>query len=903
MKKIPLIYLIPAGIAAVFAVLVFFQLTSGLESRVYDGFLGLRPSPAQDKNIVLVEVDDQAVSEVGTWPISRSITADGLFLLKEMGARYAVFDIEYLNKSPRGVNASALEETLPALLNQGLGKLAENNAGIVEALRTRRFPLSDAQTLAEQFRQVSEATSKELIATLGKIAIDNDKTLARSAEIFGRAFLTVNIQTQPDSSVPAGLRETAIGRFSLKNLTGIDHLKPYAEISPVIEPMLSAAKGVGFTNVTIDAADGVRRRIDLVKRYGEVTFPQLAFAPYLDLVGNPAVTVANDSILIQGAVYPDGKTYNVRVPRAQDGSILINWPHTKFLDSFRHLSFYYLYSHDALWNDLVHNLEIRSTWGYLDQYAGDTPLVTQAEGLNLLRTDLMEGEAPVEAIADFRAGRDQFLKDLGDFFGTDPDKDLLDQLDQVLADPDLPPGQRQDYETIRKDLPEWFDHTRGVYEALMKYRTDPRGLAGLEGAICFLGNTNTGSTDLGVTPFESGYANLGTHASVMNMLLQRDFVTDASPWWSWLIGLVGALALAYFLKGKKPVVSLSVGAGVSVAAVGVFAVVFIATGLYLPVIPMAGLIVFSFFGTTFFQFLNTEKEKGFLRSAFSRYLSNDVIEQIIANPGQLKLGGQEKVLTAVFTDIKGFSTISEKMTPEELVFLLNQYLTGMSDIILDLQGTIDKYEGDAIIAFFGAPVSFDDHARRACLAAVRMKRLEDQLNARFLEERIAPAPLATRIGINTGPMVVGNMGTDRMMNYTMIGDAVNLAARLEGVNKLYGTWVLISEDTMKAAGDVIVTRKLDRVRVVGKSVPIRLYQAVEEKGKLPDGVATLLSRYHEALDHFEARRWSAAKAGFDECLKLFPDDGPSVRYRKLAADYETTPPPENWDGVFKMDQK
>ncbi len=332
-----------------------------------------------------------------------------------------------------------------------------------------------------------------------------------------------------------------------------------------------------------------------------------------------------------------------------------------------------------------------------------------------------------------------------------------------------------------------------------------------------------------MTPFQSGYANLGTHASVINMLLQRQFLSDASPWWSWLLGLAGSLALTLFLKVKKPAVSLSVGVRSRWSPPVCLLSSLWSFGFYLPILPLVSLIVFSFLGATFFQFLSTEREKGFLRSAFSRYLSNDVIEQIIANPGQLKLGGQQKVLTAVFTDIKGFSTISETMTPEELVFLLNQYLTGMSDIILDLQGTIDKYEGDAIIAFFGAPVGFEDHARRACLAAVRMKRLEDQLNVRFLEEKIAPAPLATRIGINTGLMVVGNMGTDRMMNYTMIGDAVNLAARLEGVNKLYGTWILISEDTKNQIGDVIVTRKLDRVRVVGKNVPIRCSKRSRKK--------------------------------------------------------------------------
>ena len=903
MKKIPIVYAIPAGIAAFLALLVAIGFTASVESGVYNGFLGLRPDPPRDSHLVLVDVDDQAVSAVGTWPISRSITADGLLLLKEMGAGYSVFDIEYVNTSPRGVNASILEQTLPAQLTEGIGKLADNTNDIAMALKSRRYPLSEAPNLAAEFRKAAEAQTKTFVDSLQKIVVDNDARLARSASIFGNAFLTVNMQSFPDQTIDPAFKKTAIEKFALKDVQGKETLKNYVEISPVIEPILSAAQGVGFTNVTIDG-DGVRRRIDLMKRYGDAVFPQLGFGPFLAFVGHPKVIATPGAIELKGAKYPDGKTYDVTIPRAEDGSVLINWPHAKYEQSFRHLSFYYLFTHEQLYADLVGNLKARQTWGYLDQYQGGTGLVAQAAALTQLHDDLLSGDAPPEAISDYRAGRDSFLKEVGAYLDSNPDQNMLGQLKDVLGQKGLTAEQRGEYEKIQTDLPDWFAKTRDVYQKLMKIRTDTKGgLGGLEGTICFLGNTNTGSTDLGTNPFSSNYANLGTHASVVNMLLVRQFLDDASPWWSWLVGLVGAVALTYYLRGKKPVVSLSLGAGVAVAAVVVFAGIFVMTGLYIPVVPMALLVVLTFLGTTGFQFLNTEKEKGFLRSAFSRYLSNEVIQQIIANPDQLKLGGQQKIMTAVFTDIKGFSTISEKMTPEELVQLLNQYLTSMSDIILDLGGTIDKYEGDAIIAFFGAPLDLEDHARRACLAAVKMKRVEDELNQKFLGEEIAPSPLLTRIGINTGPMVVGNMGTTRKMDYTIIGDAVNLAARLEGVNKLYGSWILMSEDTKNEIGDIIVTRKLDRVRVVGKSVPIRLFQAVEEKGHLPGGMAELLEAYHQALDHFEERRWTAARQGFEACLKILPEDGPSVRYLKLATDYEKTPPPDSWDGVFKMESK
>ena len=188
-----------------------------------------------------------------------------------------------------------------------------------------------------------------------------------------------------------------------------------------------------------------------------------------------------------------------------------------------------------------------------------------------------------------------------------------------------------------------------------------------------------------------------------------------------------------------------------------------------------------------------------MRNAWGHYLSSEVINDLLANPEKLNLGGEKKFITAMFTDVRGFSTISEVLDPTALVHLINLYLTEMSDIILELRGTIDKYEGDAIISFFGAPVDLPDHARRACMAAIRMKRAETALNERFLAEKLAPSALHTRIGINTGEMTVGNMGTPQRMDYTMMGSSVNLAARLEGVNKQYGTWILISEITQDSA--------------------------------------------------------------------------------------------------------
>jgi class 3 adenylate cyclase len=292
-----------------------------------------------------------------------------------------------------------------------------------------------------------------------------------------------------------------------------------------------------------------------------------------------------------------------------------------------------------------------------------------------------------------------------------------------------------------------------------------------------------------------------------------------------------------------------------------------------------------------------------LRKAFSTYLSGDVVEEIIADPTRLQLGGIQRRMTAVFTDIKDFSTISERLKPDDIVQLLNQYLSAMSDVILRKKGTIDKFVGDAIITFFGAPLELDDHAFRACSSAILMKRLEAGMNKKLLDEGLTAEPLLTRIGINSGEMVAGNMGTERKMNYTIMGSAVNLAARLEGVNKQYGTWILATEDTIKECGDGILARRLDRVRVVGIHEPVRIYEVLELSADASTEQRERVELFHTALELFEKREWEAARAAFERVFVHSPADGPARYYIDRCGKFLEAPPKVDWDGVYNLTEK
>ncbi|MCH2270633.1 MAG: adenylate/guanylate cyclase domain-containing protein [SAR324 cluster bacterium] len=302
-----------------------------------------------------------------------------------------------------------------------------------------------------------------------------------------------------------------------------------------------------------------------------------------------------------------------------------------------------------------------------------------------------------------------------------------------------------------------------------------------------------------------------------------------------------------------------------------------------------------------YLFMMERKQKGFIKGAFSQYLSPTVIDQIVANPDMLKLGGEKREMTPFFSDIQGFSTISEGLTPEELVQLLNEYLTAMCDIISSHHGTIDKFEGDAIIAFWGAPLDLPNHATVACYATIEMQKRSVELR-KMLREQNRPL-LYTRMGLNSGPVVVGNMGSAERMDYTMMGDVVNLAARLEGANKFYKTYSMISGSTYELVKDDVDSRQLDIIRVVGKNEPVPVHELLARKNETSSEMSGVVEQYLKGLKLYQDRNFADAVKEFEKVLTIDPDDGPSQTYVKRCAMFIETPPEKDWDGVFTFTEK
>jgi adenylate cyclase len=408
---------------------------------------------------------------------------------------------------------------------------------------------------------------------------------------------------------------------------------------------------------------------------------------------------------------------------------------------------------------------------------------------------------------------------------------------------------------------------------------------------------------------------------VLDTILRESFIRVPHPLWSAALCFMLPLFLILAFGGLKPAPRAGFGIGGVVLFGAVCFAVFRYTGVFIgPLGPLLSAAI-TVIVRELVSYLVSEKEKQFINKALSTYVSKEVVAELVANPSLLQLGGSKRQMSAIFTDIQGFSTISEQLDPEQLVLLLNRYLTEMSDIIMANMGTIDKYEGDAIIAFFGAPVYREDHAVMACRSAVAMKKAEGELNRLIAAEGLSPVPIYTRIGINTGEMVVGNMGTSNKMNYTIMGNAVNLAARLEGVNKQYHTrGILISEYTKRETGDEFICRSLDRVRVVGINTPVRLYELLGLRGGAPSGAAEApaanvgiaadavisaeaLAVWEEALALYEKREFPAAEALFTSIVDQDKGDGAARLYLDRCREYAAAPPPPDWDGVNNLTQK
>lgn len=401
------------------------------------------------------------------------------------------------------------------------------------------------------------------------------------------------------------------------------------------------------------------------------------------------------------------------------------------------------------------------------------------------------------------------------------------------------------------------------------------------------------------------------HANIVQNVIWNDFLSIQSKV-SEIITIILLTVFAFYSTSLIRRIKIRFGILIEIINVLLIAIavyfyylisiyVFINQKIVLAIVSPSLSLIIGYFGSTAYHFIKERMQNVVIKGMFSQYVSRAVVNELISNPDKLRLGGEKKNLSILFSDIAGFTTFAEKKDPEELVSLINEFLSEMSDIIIASEGTLDKYLGDAVMAFWGAPLEVKDHAEKACMTALQMQSALVKLRDRWTQS--GEAPIRIRIGINTGDVIVGNIGGEKRFDYTVLGDDVNLASRLEGANKEYGTNIMISGSTYELVKNKFLARELDVIRVKGKTEPTKVYELISYKGdKTAENAIEDLDFYFQGLELYRHKSFDSAFDYFKRAFEQY-NDFPSKVYMQRCKFYIDNPPGSDWDGVFEFKTK
>lgn len=422
-------------------------------------------------------------------------------------------------------------------------------------------------------------------------------------------------------------------------------------------------------------------------------------------------------------------------------------------------------------------------------------------------------------------------------------------------------------------------------------------LESVKGSIVFVGATARDLHDEQLVPTSGGSPMSGVeiHASIADTLLTRHWLRDASFVAVALSTLFTVLLVgfaAYLLRPRYSIILLLLGiAGYAVAGFVLFD-----KGILLGLLwPMMAMIA-AYMGASVYRFVNSEQEKKEIKQIFSRYVSASVVDSLMMDTSKIRLGGERRRMTVLFSDLRGFTSLSESLTPEQLVDVLNSYLEEMTKIVFEEGGVLDKYIGDAVMAFWNAPIAQEDHAARAVRCALKMEQRLYEMN----EQKMFPNGIQLRVGvgINTGEMVVGNIGSSLRHDYTVIGDSVNLASRTESLCKEYGTEIIVTKHALEEVTGQFLVRELDQVAVKGKTEPVKIYEVISSIDDATNVDKERVALFADALIQYYQRNFVEAKNLFAGYLTRFENDVPAKIFFDRCHEYAMNPPAADWDGTF-----
>ncbi|GAQ95233.1 adenylate cyclase [Thermodesulfovibrio aggregans] len=397
-----------------------------------------------------------------------------------------------------------------------------------------------------------------------------------------------------------------------------------------------------------------------------------------------------------------------------------------------------------------------------------------------------------------------------------------------------------------------------------------------KGKTVFIGLTAAGLFDLKSTPVSSKTPGVFIHATAFENLINKNFIKIIPDFFIFVLLFLISLTIPYtFLKQHSMKINLLVFLCLLIFLISASVILF-RFSLYLQLLPPFLSLIFSSIITLLYSYATEGKERKFIKRTFSQYMDKKIVDYLLEHPESITPGGQKKTATVFFADIAGFTSISEKLSPEDTAMMLHRVLNSLTSVVIKYGGVVDKYIGDCIMAFWGVPLKTDSDEINACRAALECIHSIEELNKEFLKEGMPPVKI--RIGIHTGDVIAGNIGSDRLFNYTVIGDTVNIASRLESVNKFFKTNIIISEETYSKTSDIFLARELGVITVKGRVKPLKIFEILGEKDRLKDEKILLVENYNAGYLLFRQQKWNEAKEIFLSILKKFPEDFPSRFY-------------------------
>jgi class 3 adenylate cyclase/CHASE2 domain-containing sensor protein len=797
------------------------------------------------------------------------------------------------------------------------------------------FVEPSSRTLAYDTFLESEVTSREEFNTMFP---DYDEYMRALMEDAGNVILGQTVNDNPPAD--ADLLREAVKRLE-------PYYREYPEwktskldtktnLETPLPDLISASQGVGLAMTDADI-DGSVRHYPIVKVYDGKAFPALALAMICEYIGvqfKDAEIVPGKYLALPEGKLPDGTPITVKIPIDDSGKMMVNWCGRWDEPDFEHIP------HLAV--TMYHERRFKEPLNRaIKKIFIEHPATYAEEDTDILIAELEKAGFPLE-----EHGSDieeifwylYIMKILEESYineGVEPTADELPEenrpqynqlkmnhavLKTLQEQPELTYDEilkihgEENWELIKpiyykltsELLPEGGPHPEDYPLVFQDVDINDRFMTDedFKGSVFFYGLTAAGTWDLNPMPYDDRYPMLGLHANAFNTILTQNFLQRFGHGYNIAIMLAGGLLMGLLIGRFKPLP----GAGLTVLIfIGYLAgnqFLFQKMGYWVDILGPVGTLVVGYMTITVYNFFSEEKEKKMIRGIFSRYVTKSVVDELIKNPDMVKLGGERKELTVFFSDVAGFTSVSEVLSPEDLVALLNDYLTVMTNIILRYDGMVDKYEGDAIMAVFGTPVPLPDHALRAILVSLEMQKELVGMRARWKEE--GRPELEVRIGLNTGQMIAGNMGAADRLDYTVMGDSVNLGSRLESANKAYGTFFMISEYTLEHCEKDIQYRFLDSLRVKGKNLPVKVYEvlgAKKEGFEAPDTKMQAAELYEQGVQHYLKQEWDQGIQLFDQAMAVEPDDPPSQVYRERCETFKVNPPGEDWDGVYVMTTK